>query len=225
MEDHEKLFDRSLVIPFLEKNYNFHYNEKFTPSNFSIEHKIIKKYFEEFSESTLAKQVGEYTVNFTVHEKQKSLLAVIQFNEGIVKYTPTDIFDKADLSMSCPGGIVQDIILNDMSWDEITYWSKYSRINDEFNIAFWKILHAPWEGRKQKSLEKTRTIAIATILEKGGIKANKIFEKFGLYCAACDASMGESIEEGCKIHGLEEEDTNKLIFELNQLLSIERKDK
>jgi len=55
--------------------------------------------------------------------------------------------------------------------------------------------------------------------------SKSFLEKFGLYCAACDASMGESIEEGCKIHGLEEEDTNKLIFELNQLLSIERKDK
>lgn len=216
--EHEKFFDRTLVIPFLEKNYNHNYNKGFTPTDFSIEHKTIKEYFEGFSGSELTKQVGKYNVAFTAYEKNKTLHALIKFENGIISYVACENMPDAEFSMKCPGGIVQDIITNDRSWDEITYWSKYSRINDEFNIALWKILHAPWEARKNISNKNIGNMAIATILEKCGNNANKIFEKYGLFCAACDAAMGESIEEGCKIHGLEKDDIEKLKTDLDHLL-------
>lgn len=216
--DHEEFFDRSLVIPYLEKNYNNNYNKGFTPIEFSIEHKTIKKYFEGFSNSELTKQVGKYNIAFCAYDKNRTLFALIKFENGIISYLQCKDMPKAEFSMKCPGGIVQDIIINDRSWDEITYWTEYSRINDEFNIALWKIFHAPWKARENVSNEKIDNIAIATILEKCGNNANKIFEKYGLFCAACDAAMGESIEEGCKIHGLENNEIENLKSELNQLL-------
>lgn len=219
-DDHNRFFDRSHVIPFLEENYSCSFDKEFTPSDFTIGHKTIKKYFEGFTNSDLSKKVGKYSISFTAFDKEKSLHALIKFNNGIITYTATKIPEKAELSMECMGGIVQDIILNDMSWDEITYSAKYSRINDEFNIALWKIFHAPWEGRKKKGIEQVGNVAIATILEKGGLKANKIFEKYGLFCASCDASIGENVDEGCKIHGIEKEKADKLKFELNQLISL-----
>ena len=62
-----------------------------------------------------------------------------------------------------------------------------------------------------------KNTAIATLLEKGGKEINAIFEQFGLYCASCDASIGENIEEGCKMHGLTKDSTQKLISEINEL--------
>lgn len=217
-DDHDKFFDRTLVIPFLEENYDCDYNKEFTPKDFSISEDKIKEYFENFSKSDLAKKVGKYSISFTAFEKQRTIHALIQFNDGIITYTSYNESPNAEFSMICPGGIIQDIILNDLSWDEITYWSKYSRINDEFNIALWKILHAPWEARKNYQSNNIGNMAIATILETVGISANKVFEKYGLYCAACDAAMGENIEEGCKMHGLDNEAIKNLKLDLNQLI-------
>ena len=61
-------------------------------------------------------------------------------------------------------------------------------------------------------------MAIATILEKGGKKAVETMEKYGLFCLTCDASIGESVEEGCKIHGVDKQKTELLIKELEGIL-------
>ena len=59
--------------------------------------------------------------------------------------------------------------------------------------------------------------AIADIIENGDKKTIETLEKFGLYCAGCEASIGETIEEGCSIHGLNDSETSELIKELKSL--------
>ena len=56
----------------------------------------------------------------------------------------------SDLSIECPRKIIQEIIHNDLSWDEahIGYWCKFSRKHNIYNIELWKLLHAPWKARK-----------------------------------------------------------------------------
>ena len=76
--------------------------------------------------------------------------------------------------MSCPGAIVQNIITNNLSWDEIYYWSTFSKGRDAYNIAFWKLLHTPWEAQinnSNKILVKNEIenrMPVAAILENGG---------------------------------------------------------
>ena len=126
--------------------------------------------------------------------------------------------------MSCPGSLVQEIIQNNLCWDEIQYWSKIYRNNSEHNSHLWKLLHAPWISQTDNSekisklSQSINKMAIATILEKGGKKASETMEKYGLFCLTCDVSMGENIEDGCKIHGVDKQKMELLLKELEEKL-------
>jgi len=58
---------------------------------------------------------------------------------------------------------------------------------------------------------------IGEILEKYGDKAAEILIKAGLHCIGCPGAQQESIEQGCKAHGLSNEDAKKIIQKLRQL--------
>jgi hybrid cluster-associated redox disulfide protein len=38
----------------------------------------------------------------------------------------------------------------------------------------------------------------------------------GMGCAGCPMSMGETIEEGCKVHGMSDKEIDKLIEKMNK---------
>ncbi len=124
--------------------------------------------------------------------------------------------------MKCPGPIVQQIIKNDLSWDEIQsgYWCEFDRNPDVYNIGLWKLLHAPWRARlsyqKPVTIKISNKTSIADIIENGNQETIKILEKFGLYCAGCEASVGENLKDGCAIHGLSDEETLHLIDEIKK---------
>jgi len=220
--DREKFFDRSETLKYLDENFHDNTNQEFIPNNFTITHQNLKNYFEGFNNSFLSEKVGTYSVILVAYDDKRKLAGKISFNAGKVSYESDPDVDDADMTMICPGPIVQDIIDKDLSWDEIQYWSEYSRKNEEYNIAFWKIMHAPWEARKTFLITElnhvNKNTAIATLLEKGGKGINDIFEEFGLFCASCDASIGENIEEGCKMHGISSESTQKLISKINEFM-------
>lgn len=218
------VFKRKTIHEYLRKNYYNKEQDEFIPTIFDINETEIKNYFESFSNSKLARHVGNYKLQFTAFNDQRKINALISFSEGKVTYESNVEDSKADMSMSCPGAIVQEIIHNNLSWDEILYWSKFHRNNYEHNSMFWKLLHAPWIAQNDNS-EKTSSshkiednMAIATILERGGSEAIKIMEKYGLFCITCEQSIGESIEDGCKLHGIDDKKTKSLILELEKLL-------
>ena len=66
-------------------------------------------------------------------------------------------------------------------------------------------------------------MSIATILENGGDEALMVMEKYGLFCASCDAAQGETVEDGCKLHGLDEQKSKLLVFELEEILKKREK--
>ena len=227
-QDHNQLFDRNNTIKFLDSNYYPETDQQYIPKIFTIEHNTIKKYFEDFSNSGISKTVGTYSVILRSYGEKRELIGKISFENGSINYEIEPKTLESDMTMNCPGPIVQDIIENDLSWDEIQYWSEYSRKNNEYNIGFWKIMHSPWEARvnktnklklpKEKISSTNKNTAIATLIEKGGNDLNRIFEQFGLYCSSCDAAVGETIEEGCKMHGLDNNSRTKLISEINKFL-------
>lgn len=225
-KDREKFFDKSFMFQYL-KEANEHDRKKgFVPNRFDITHEEIKNYFEAFSGSKLAKEVGKYTISFTATEKNRNLNALITFNEGNVTYTPIEHSVETNMKMSCPGGIVQEIIRNDLSWDEAIngFWPSFSRKPDFYNIHLWRLLYAPWQARsdyiERKDLDfefVDPEMSIADIIERGGKAASDVFEKYGLYCNGCQPGMAEKIEDGCKLHGLSKEKTMQLIEELSCL--------
>jgi hybrid cluster-associated redox disulfide protein len=50
-----------------------------------------------------------------------------------------------------------------------------------------------------------------------GIKYVNKLQEYGLGCVFCPAAGAETIEQGCKVHGLNEEQIDKLIKELNEI--------
>ena len=152
--------------------------------------------------------------------------ALIIFDNGKVQYEPNPNNKRADMTMVCPGPILQEIIQKDLSWDEAYngFWITFSRNPDIYNIHLWKLLYAPWRARpeyiQQTDLEYNvdpLRMSIADIIEKGGENASKIFENYGLYCTGCELGIGETIEDGCQFHGIDKQKTKKLIDELATL--------
>lgn len=71
--------------------------------------------------------------------------------------------------------------------------------------------------RKEKTRKKqiTKDMTFAEVLQKYP-KAAPIFMKHGMTCIGCPFAAQETIEQGCKAHGL---DPDKIIAELNKKIT------
>lgn len=67
---------------------------------------------------------------------------------------------------------------------------------------------------KKSRQEITKSTTFAEVLQKHP-EAAKIFFKHGMMCVGCPMAMQESIEQGCKAHGL---DPAKIVAELNKVI-------
>jgi len=220
----EIFYEKEFLFNYLDEKFNLKNNNEID-SNFNLTHNEIQDYFKKFIGSELTKKIGIYTVFINLYSKDKKLNALIHFKNGEISYEPKEQTCEANMTMSCPGRIIQDIIRKDLSWDEISsgYWSTFSRNPDTYNIALWQLFHAPWKSRKNYSLMinsnfNTQNISIADIIEKYGSPVLRILEKYGLYCAGCEASMGEKIIDGCRLHGLSSKQTKDLIEEIDYII-------
>ena len=227
VSNREKFFKKEFIRNYLKKQFLLEKDLGFCPKKFTITHNEIKNYFESFSNSDLSFKIKTYNILFCAENSQRKLQGIISFNDGEVKYSPLigtcDIVTQ--MTIICPGEIVQEIISNDLSWDEshVGYWCIFDRNPDIYNLNLWKLLHAPWEARENSFLPITSDLfstSIADLIEKGGEKITKILEKFGLYCSGCYVSVGETVEEGCKLHGLDKNQTNDLIKQLDHAINF-----
>tara|TARA_Y100000310_G_C20703955_1_gene832910 strand:- start:17596 stop:19434 length:1839 start_codon:yes stop_codon:yes gene_type:complete len=226
-KNREKFYTSDFMSGYLSDPERYKENQQFIPKDFQIGFKEIKDYFENFSHSETTKNIGDYILRLTAEQNQTKIDCLIEFNSGLVTCHPYEDAKKFHMSIWCPGGIIQKILKNDLSWDEVQsgYWGIYDRNPDTYNIALWKLFHAPWQARVDYTYGKNNELqfsfhkktALADIIEHGDKKTIEILEKFGLYCAGCEASLGESLEDGCSIHGLTESQTNELITELKSV--------
>jgi len=65
---------------------------------------------------------------------------------------------------------------------------------------------------KQKIDKNTN---IAELIERDP-ELNEVLYEYGLYCGNCYAAGYDNLEDGARIHGLEEEEIEELIQELNK---------
>lgn len=72
----------------------------------------------------------------------------------------------------------------------------------------------------KKKIDKNTNIAE---LVETNPELNEVLYEYGLYCANCFAAGFDNIEEGAKIHGLEDDEIEELIQELNKKI-IGKKD-
>ena len=62
----------------------------------------------------------------------------------------------------------------------------------------------------------TKDMPIAEIIEKKPEAASIMFE-YGLHCIGCRVAAWESLEEGCKVHGIEGEKLDEMLKKINEL--------
>ncbi len=232
--DRNKFYDKDFLYNYLKKYHESPELRKYTPTKFDISHQEIKNYFEKISNSQITKEIGKMRIAFTLKENNRTLHSKITFNQGQVKYESIDEPEKdVELTMICPGGIVQDIIEKDLSWDALFagMWCKFSRNPDEYNIALWKFFHIPWEARPEYHEKEDgmysikKNTAIATLVEIGGEEVTNTLEKYGMFCTGCEISIGETLEEGCRLHSMPTEKMNELIFEIESIIKKKAEEK
>ncbi|MDE2588116.1 MAG: DUF1858 domain-containing protein, partial [Patescibacteria group bacterium] len=155
------------------------------------------------------------------------------FDNGKVTYQPVEGPVEAEITISVPGWLAQELVLKDISWDEahVGYWCIFSRNPDVYNIYFWQLLYAPWEARKESNSKifdmysLSLDSSIADLIEKEGKVVSDVLEKFGLYCTGCYVSVGETVEDGCRMHGIDPKKTEELITELKQVIKLNHTNK
>jgi CMP-N-acetylneuraminate monooxygenase len=192
---------------------------------FELTHEELQEYFENLEGSELAKKVGNHAFTLSLKGSDRTLHCLIRFNNGDINYHATDEpigYESVDadyhVKMECDGKLVQHVIRNNLSWDEITigFWGTRERHPHKYNQAFWRLLHAPWEARDDYMRDSSFDIdspltdtTMADLIEKEDIE--DILLDYGLNCAGCPAGLGEDITEAAKIHGLDQDQAKRLI--------------
>ena len=70
----------------------------------------------------------------------------------------------------------------------------------------------------------TKDMVIADVLKKYPDVAVIMLEH-GLHCVGCHANVFDTIEAGCKVHGLDDETVDSLVSEINKFISSEQSEK
>jgi len=203
------------------------------PSTFDLSHREFHQYFSSFSGTDYAKDVGDLAIGFNL-QGEEPIHARVNFKNGDISYSPIDAEVELEdleaehtLRVDCPGWLVQQVIRNELSWDEIHigYWCDFAREPDEYNLGLWKLLHAPWEVTgNQPTWDEYEPpsalvdMSIADLVEQCD-PATEVLEQYGMYCAGCPAGMGEDILEAARLHGLNTAQFNELASELEKTIS------
>lgn len=62
----------------------------------------------------------------------------------------------------------------------------------------------------------TKDMLILDILEKHPDLASVLTDDYGFHCVGCMAASMESLEDGAMVHGMSEEEIDKMMLKLNQ---------
>jgi hybrid cluster-associated redox disulfide protein len=62
----------------------------------------------------------------------------------------------------------------------------------------------------------TKNTKLNEILDAKGEKAAEILFKSGMGCVGCPMSQMESLEDGCKAHGMSDKEINEIVEKLNK---------
>lgn len=63
----------------------------------------------------------------------------------------------------------------------------------------------------------TKDMRMNEILNLKGKKAEEILVKLGMHCVGCPMAMQETLEDGCRAHGFNKKEIDKIIEKLNKI--------
>lgn len=117
--------------------------------------------------------------------------------------------DLPNFRMDITKEILAPILSGNLSWDEarVGYWIRWWRNTDSVHTGFLRLLQGPFKIREPEKGqilqgEINPATSIASLLEIHGERAEKLLNRYGLYCSGCGLSPWESIKAGAEKHGL-----------------------
>lgn len=72
--------------------------------------------------------------------------------------------------------------------------------------------------QKDEQVKANKSMSFYELIEKFP-KATEILQKYGLHCMGCMMAKVESVEQGCKMHGMSDEQIDQMIEEINGKVS------
>jgi CMP-N-acetylneuraminate monooxygenase len=228
----ERFFEQQFKQRYLEGA--FESQQSVVSQEFDLTHEELSTYFETLGGSDLSSEIESFALTLSFSGDDRVLDALVVVSGGELEYRPTDepvpvgVPDvEHHVTMTCPGELVQYVVRNDRSWDDIHigYWCEFKRNPDEYNLGFWRLLHAPWEARKDAmrtaegyDIETELTdMTVADLVEQEDVR--DILERYGLHCAGCPQGIGEDVIEAARIHGLRSDRARDLVNELEASVS------
>jgi CMP-N-acetylneuraminate monooxygenase len=233
--DRDRLYDDTHKESVIRRLYESH--EPIVDDEFDLSHAELSAYFEALGGSTLAAEIDDHALTLTLRAEGTAHHALVRFRNGEVRYEateePTD-FDEVDadthVKMAVDASLVQHVVRNDLSWDEIHigYWAEFARQPDEYNLPFWRLLHAPWEARENDTKVAERYdietelagTTVADLVEEYDIE--EVLANYGMFCAGCPTGLGEDVLEAARIHGLDERRARSLVERVESEISDAR---
>ena len=225
-QDRELLYARDSYLEHLpntfdQKVFQEHYPTPMCPSREIVEAYLLK--LNQVPEIIFCDELtASIEVTETGNENQEFRIA-IKIQSGQLSIL-SELPKSPNLTIEIPGGILQKIITEDLSWDEahIGYWCRFSRSPDIYHAGFWRLLQAPYfkkssDDSKQSYKSVTAESIIGDLIEEFGDQASRILRRYGLYCTGCEHSTWCSISESGKVHGIPKARIDQLAQEISVL--------
>jgi CMP-N-acetylneuraminate monooxygenase len=138
---------------------------------------------------------------------------------------------RPNLTIRMPQRVLSQVVNGDLSWDEahVGYWGTYSREPDIYTPGFWRMLQAPYFKRclatptssmGRQSVVSTRA-TVAALIEQHGEHAERVLRRYGLYCGGCHRANYETLHAAASQHGLNSDELDRLVVELQRVCGPE----
>ena len=226
-QNRELVFDRNHEMKSLERQFDPEVFAQHHPVNQHPDRDDIEAYLLRLNDVPGILFCEDLTVllKSSMEDGQGEPIYVsFQVEQGELRILEDDPDRAHHLTMEVPGGILKRIITDDLSWDEahIGFWCRFTRSPDVFHSNFWRLLQAPYYSKKADVSPPTEDVIseasnVAEIVERLGVRADRLTRRYGLYCVGCGHSNWCSISQSGTTHGVDASRIQRLVVELRQL--------
>ncbi len=226
-------YDKDNIRKFVSSTFSDAAFKEAAPelSDKSINEEGIKNYFLRLNQTPEIHFCENIVAQFQISDfnyEANNYLFYLKIENGSLHFGVGISPIKSNVSITIPQDIFNAILLDNLSWDEafIGYWCRFHRDENIYHTGFWRLLQAPYYLKSNVTLYSQNLVNtednIATLISgNNGELIESILNRYGLYCGACHKSTSETIKQAASFHGLGEVETNRLIKELNIIITSE----
>ena len=222
----EELYVRDSFLKRLSDSFDQPVFEAHHPADKTASREAVEGYFLSLNDVPDIIFCDELTVTLRTREigsDHRELEVAFEIKDSTLTILPEPP-EHPNLTIELPGGIMQQVIDENLSWDEvhIGYWCHFSRSPDVYHAGFWRLLQAPYFNRPTFISDLPRKpisveAIVGDLIEEYGDQADRVLRRYGLYCTGCSHSAWCSIEDSGRIHGVPDTKIAHLTQELNRI--------